>query len=417
MELLKGMNLADCIDCEKRLAPTAAAAIAAQVLSALRAAHEKGIVHRDLKADNVFLAVDSRDRQEVKLLDFGIAKVGKAGTHGLGLTRDGDVVGTPYYLSPEQARGSRDVDARIDLWGVGVILYEMLTGELPYTGESYNEVLGKILLEEPKPMLEIVPDLPPELVRIAEKAMHKDRDQRYPSAAAMLDELTPFIEKASEGLMSTVVFKTMKGIPVTPMPGGRMLLFSTPGGSGTRRSDPLAHTSDIPIEEREILKGMSSKRRKRLLVPLALAVGLGVIVAGVTLALFAGGSDGAAAKSRGDVANPWKGADAAALPMPEESVTIDLRGLPSGANVLVDGKPAAMPLTHPKGSAAGHFEVSAEGYVTLDLVVVFDKNQAIDVALKPLAADTAPKTDEKKSVGKSGKKKGKKDGWEANPFD
>jgi serine/threonine protein kinase len=422
MELLKGMNLADCIDCEKRLAPTAAAAIAAQVLSALRAAHEKGIVHRDLKADNVFLAVDSRDRQEVKLLDFGIAKVGQTGTQGLGLTRDGDVVGTPYYLSPEQARGTRDVDARIDIWGVGVILYEMLTGQLPYTGENYNEVLGKILLDEPKPLLEQVPDLPPELVAIVEKAMQKDRANRYASAAAMLDELTPFIESASDGLMSTVVFKTMKGIPVTPMPGGRMLLFSTPGGGSKRRSDPMASTSEVDSQELEILDGMARKRRRRLLVPLALAVGLGVLVAGVTLALFAGGSDGAAATARHEDAKAWTGADAAA-PAPEESVTVDLRGLPSGARVLVDEKPATLPFTHPKSKSAGHFEISAEGYVTLDLVVVFDKNQAIDVELKPAAvekadeaeADTAPKPEEKKSGGKRGKKK--KGGWESNPFD
>jgi len=425
MELLKGMNLADCIDCEKRLGPTAAAAIAAQVLSALRAAHEKGIVHRDLKADNVFLAVDSRDRQEVKLLDFGIAKVGQTGAHGLGLTRDGDVVGTPYYLSPEQARGTRDVDARIDIWGVGVILYEMLTGQLPYTGENYNEVLGKILLDEPKPLLDLVPDLPLELVAIVNKAMQKDRGNRYPSAAAMLDELAPFIENASDGQMSTVVFKTMKGIPVTPMPGGRMLLFSTPGGSGARRrSDPLANTSEVDSQELEILDGMSRKRRKRLLVPLALAVGLGMLVAGVTLALFAGGSDGAAAVTRGEDAKAWTGADAAA-PAPEENVTVDLHGLPKDARVLMDGKPAAMPFTHAKGKTAGHFEISAEGYVTLDLVVVFDKNQAIDVELKPIAlekaadasdqADTAPKPEEKKSGGKQVKKK--KGGWESNPFD
>jgi eukaryotic-like serine/threonine-protein kinase len=424
MELLKGMNLADCIDCEKHLAPTAAAAIAAQVLSALRAAHEKGIVHRDLKADNVFLAVDSRDRQEVKLLDFGIAKVGQTGAQGLGLTRDGDVVGTPYYLSPEQARGTRDVDARIDIWGVGVILYEMLTGQLPYTGENYNEVLGKILLDEPKPLLDLVPDTPLELVAIVDKAMQKDRDKRYPSAAAMLDELTPFIENASDGGMSTVVFKTMKGIPVTPMPGGRMLLFSTPGGGTRRQSDPLAHTSEVDSQELEILDGMTRKKRKRLLVPLALAVGLGVLVAGVTLAMFAGGSDDAAAVTRGGNAKTWSGADAAA-PAPEEKVTVDLPGLPKDARILVDGKPATLPFTHAKSTAAGHFEISAEGYVTLDLVVVFDKNQAIDVELKPLAvetaadesaqADTAPKPEVKKSGGKIAKKK--KSGWEANPFD
>jgi eukaryotic-like serine/threonine-protein kinase len=425
MELLKGMNLADCIDCEKRLPPTGAAAIAAQVLSALRAAHEKGIVHRDLKADNVFLAVDARDRQEVKLLDFGIAKISGGGSHALGLTRDGDVVGTPYYLSPEQARGGRDVDARVDIWGVGVLLYEMLTGALPYTGENYNEVLGKILLEEPKPMLEHVPELPIELVVIVDKAMHKDRDKRYPSAAAMLDDLTPYLERASDNLMSTVVFKTMKGIPVTPIPGSRMLLFSTPGGTQHRRSDPLAHTSDIPLEERGILAGMDKKRRRRLLVSLALAVGIGVLAVGVMLAMLLGGAEPASARTRGAAqGGTWSGADAAA-PVPEESVAIDLRGLPSGATVLVDGAQAKLPFTRPKSTRAGHFEISAEGYVTLDLVVVFDKNQTIDVALQPIVAekragesaeaDTAPKPVEKKSGGKSGKKK--KGGWEANPFD
>jgi serine/threonine-protein kinase len=426
MELLKGLSLADCIDSERRLAPTAAAAVAAQVLSALRAAHEKGIVHRDLKADNVFLSVDSRDRQEVKLLDFGIAKIGGGGSQGLGLTRDGDVVGTPYYLSPEQARGGRDVDARVDIWGVGVLMYEMLTGALPYNGENYNEVLGKILLEAPRPMIEVNPELPAELVRIVAKAMEKDRDARYPSAAAMLEDLTPYLENASENLMSTVVIKTMKGIPVTPVPGSRMLLFSTPGGGSKRRSDPLASTSEVDSQELEILGDMARKRRKRLILPLALALGIGLLVLGVTIALFAGGSGDAAAtpQTKGGRASP--AADPAAPAPAAELVEIDLRGLPSDAQISVDGKPAALPFAHPKSATAGHFEISAAGYVTLDLVVVFDKNQAIDVALKPLAADAAqgsvqaeaaPEEEAKKRDGKRGKKAGKKGGWEANPFD
>jgi serine/threonine-protein kinase len=330
MELLKGTSLADRIDAETRLDPTAAAAIAVQVLSALCAAHGMGIVHRDLKAANVFLAVDSRDRQEVKLLDFGIAKIGRIGAPGFGLTQDGLVMGTPFYVSPEQARGANDLDARIDIWGVGVMLYEMLTGTLPYDGENYNELLSRILLEEPRPMLEIVPELPPELVAIVEKAMQKDRNNRYASAEAMLDSLTPFVAHAAQDLLSSAVLKTIKGIPVTPVPGG-----------GARRlSDPLADTSASDMLDTEVMGDRSRARRRRLLVSLALAVGLGVLLAGITIGWLLGDTDEAAAEPAGVVATV--GADAGvAAPMaaPEEHVAIGLRELPAGAVILADGGP------------------------------------------------------------------------------
>jgi serine/threonine-protein kinase len=337
MELLKGTSLADRIDAEKRLDPTAAAAIAVQVLSALRAAHEMGIVHRDLKAANVFLAVDSRDRQEVKLLDFGIAKIGKIGAPGFGLTQDGEVMGTPFYVSPEQARGANDLDARIDIWGVGVMLYEMLTGALPYNGENYNELLSRILLEQPKPMLEIVPELPPELVAIVSKAMQKDRDNRYASAEAMLDDLTPFVAHAAQDLLSSAVLKTIKGIPVTPTPGGGESSRSTPVG-GARRSDPLADTSAGDMQDTEVMGDRSRTRRRRLLVWPALAVGCGVLLAGVTIGWLLGGADEAAAEPAGTVASVQADAGVAApMAAPEESVTVDLRGLPAGADLPDDG--------------------------------------------------------------------------------
>jgi len=429
MELLKGINLADCIDTEQRLEASAAVSITAQILSALRAAHDKGIVHRDLKADNVFLAVDSRGRQEVKLLDFGIAKIGKSGGEGLGLTRDGDVVGTPYYLSPEQARGARDVDARIDIWGVGVLMYEMLSGSLPYAGENYNEVLGKILLDEPKPILELVPDLAPGIAAIVARAMQKERESRYGSAAEMLDDLSAYVEPVAGDLMSTVVFKTMKGLPITPAPGSRMLIIATPTGGERRRSDPCANTSEVDLQEAEILDDLARKRRRRIVVPLALTAGLGVLVASAVIAMSMSDSGGAPAdpNARGRHRGWEPAQDAAAAPAPSvrEDVEVTMTGLPAGAAVVLDGTPVTLPVVRPKSARAGHFEISAEGYVTLDLVVVFDKNQAIEVALKPLAAETAgdagqagaaSKPGEKKSGGKHDKKR-KKGGWESNPFD
>jgi serine/threonine-protein kinase len=321
MELLRGMSLSDHIEMEKRLDPTSAAAIAIQVLSALRAAHEKGIVHRDLKAGNVFLAVDTRDRKEVKLLDFGIAKTGGIVRAGFGLTYSGEIMGTPYCLSPEQARGADDVDARTDLWGVGVMLYEMLTGLLPYDGENYNVLLGKILLEEPRPMLEVVPDLPLELVAIVEKAMKKDREERYASAEAMLDALIPFVEHAAKDLLSSKVLKTIRGITTSFLPGETDVLASTPGHGVNRRSDPLASTFDGDLPRPGTLDDPSRNGRIRLFTSLALAAGLAVVVTGITLAFTIGGAgEASATTAQGPDESSTPSAKTPAPPPPEAAL-------------------------------------------------------------------------------------------------
>src|SRR5439155_19831733 len=133
MDLLEGESLGDCLSRRRQLPLPEIADIMLKVVSAISAAHAAGIVHRDLKPDNIFLVTRSDGTWDVKVLDFGLAKLtateGDAATSGGGgLTRSGDIVGTPQYMAPEQAFGERDIDHRVDIWALGVILFECLTG-------------------------------------------------------------------------------------------------------------------------------------------------------------------------------------------------------------------------------------------------------------------------------------------------
>jgi tRNA A-37 threonylcarbamoyl transferase component Bud32 len=187
MELLQGTSLSALLTRRGKLTPQHVVAVARQIADALTAAHGKGIVHRDLKADNVFLIHHPRLGEQVKLLDFGISKV--ADLDGVELTQTGAVIGTPHYMAPEQARGEKDVDARIDVWALGVMMYQMLTGELPFPGTGTAEVLSRILTQPMVPLES--PDLPDDLVEIVERALEKDRDARFGSAAELMAALEP----------------------------------------------------------------------------------------------------------------------------------------------------------------------------------------------------------------------------------
>lgn len=192
MEYVRGKSLAAVLREEKQLEPRRACRIVGQILTALTAVHARGIVHRDLKPDNVILTQRGGDPDFVKVVDFGISKMRSDETEGgLALTRTGVMLGTPFYMSPEQARGVKDLDHRVDLYGAGVMLYECLTGRLPFEGENYHQLLIAILSGKRRGVCAVRPEVPAALGAIVERAIATEPDARYPSARELLLALVP----------------------------------------------------------------------------------------------------------------------------------------------------------------------------------------------------------------------------------
>src|SRR5205809_7377421 len=191
-EFIEGITLRASL-ARGRINPHAALDIAVQVASALAAAHEAGVVHRDIKPENIMLRPDGY----VKVLDFGIAKLTEqrlasdnhtSETTAVLQTRLGLVLGTAHYMSPEQARGQK-VDARSDIWSLGVVLYEMVGGSPPCRGETPSDCIASILTTEPPPLSGVLPDVPLQLESILQKALRKNSDERYQTIKEMLADL------------------------------------------------------------------------------------------------------------------------------------------------------------------------------------------------------------------------------------
>jgi serine/threonine-protein kinase len=194
MEFLKGEALSGRITARGKLSAAEICAIGIQMLDGLSAAHEAGIIHRDLKPDNVFLLPRSKGRTDfVKILDFGISKFSGLAAD-FSMTRTGSVMGTPYYMSPEQARGAKNLDARLDVYAAGVILYEAATGRVPFDGDTFNELLFKIVTQESPPVRVLAPELDAGLSAIIDMARQKDPAERYQSAKEFRDALQGWLD-------------------------------------------------------------------------------------------------------------------------------------------------------------------------------------------------------------------------------
>lgn len=208
MEHVEGRTLADVIGEEGALPPGSAATIAVDVCRALASAHEKGMVHRDVKPGNVLLASDGG----VKVTDFGIARVAS----GEPLTVTGSVMGTASYLSPEQARGG-EVDERSDVYSLGCVLYEMLTGAPPFDGETPLAIAYKHVEEDPVPPSSVNPGVPSELEAVVRKAMSKDPADRFASAAEMARDLREAAPTAPlEPAAAVSALERTEVLPVSP---------------------------------------------------------------------------------------------------------------------------------------------------------------------------------------------------------
>ena len=264
MEFVPGQTLGTAIRHAAPFPPPRALRITAQIARALAAAHDKGIVHRDLKPENVFLLDRDGRTDFVKIVDFGIAKVtpppGK--TNEPRLTRAGSVFGTPEYMAPEQAAGRSDTDGRVDIYALGVILYEMICGRVPHRGDSMVRTLAMQMLDPIDPPSKVRPDLQiaPELEAVVMRALAKKREQRYQSMGELLDALEAILPPpVGQSVTGSPVYTlaalppgadpgVVPSLPAAPLgsPPSAPPPPTTPGVEPARPSSPIRRVKDEP---------------------------------------------------------------------------------------------------------------------------------------------------------------------------
>jgi serine/threonine-protein kinase len=249
MELLEGGSLEQMLGSaypRTPMPPARAVGIGLQMLESLAAAHAAGIVHRDLKPANIFLCHDPDTGEElVKLLDFGVSKIISEATHAA-LTRTGVMLGTPLYMAPEQFHNARGVDHQSDLYSAAAVLYEMLTGHVPYEATGYAELVVKLVSEHPRPVSRLAPDVPPELGAVVMKGLAVEVEDRWADArsfgAALCTNLIGARVPVFLGRQQTD--PTLQSADVSTRPGVALAPESTPAGT----TSPSAPTIGFPAE-------------------------------------------------------------------------------------------------------------------------------------------------------------------------
>jgi len=201
MEYLDGVDLSGQLSQYGPMPVGYAAECVVQACDAIGEAHANGIVHRDLKPANLFLTTRPDGSPLVKVLDFGISKASGGPEAGMAMTKTGALLGSPLYMSPEQMRSLKTVDARTDIWALGVILYELLTGRTPFISETFADLLLEVLTAQPPTLLQLRPDVPPEVSALVERCLTKDPAARVQSVAEIAEVLAPFCV-ASVGILA-----------------------------------------------------------------------------------------------------------------------------------------------------------------------------------------------------------------------
>ena len=376
MEYLEGEDLEGMLERTGPVSLEAACGILEPALLALAAAHEKGIVHRDLKPANIFLCREAGGHPTVKLIDFGISKISNAG-QGTKLTQTGSLLGTPAFMAPEQARGELAVDHRVDIYAMGVILYQMLTGTLPFGGDNYNSLLLNVLTQEPRPLREIVPSIPADAEALVLKELSKDPARRSQGALEMLEafkNLAAFAERDSG--LSLLGTRLRKGVASGD-------IGKTRGGAGGPSSASRV-LSQMARGTPGVWAGTGGTAVRRGSKP-ALVIGLAaaaLVVAGVVVVALVKQSTGkdapVAVPAAASVVAP------AAAPVVDDVVQITVEGAPPGATILFDGAPASInPLPVKRGRALTKLEVQADGFEPFVTSVIPAADTVVKVAMQP----------------------------------
>jgi serine/threonine-protein kinase len=339
MEFLEGSDLATIVEGQGPMSLEVAVDCVLQACDAVAEAHSLGIIHRDLKPRNLFLTTRNDGRGLVKVLDFGISK-DRTGAD-LGLTRTTEIIGSPNYMSPEQLKSTRAADERSDIWALGVILYELLTGRVPFVAESITQLTAMVLTEPPRPITQLRPDVPRDLVRTVERCLEKEPDKRFASVAQLAAALERFAPADTRPLAARIARIGA---------GGRQAPPASPSSTG---GVPVAGSTSVSWAGKTEL---ATGRGKAIAVVAAAVVllGGGAIAGGVLLMRSHG------ARSEASPAAPASAAAAPATrpsapPGPTETLA-PLASRPAvAAAVVVDAGAVAAPAQAPRqaGPAPG----------------------------------------------------------------
>ena len=273
MELVDGETLEQRLQREGPMSPGELADLVFQACEGVQAAHEAGIVHRDLKPEN--LIVSARDGAPfVKILDFGISKFDEGRTGAFGITTEGMMLGTPYYMSPEQVRGASLIDARTDIYSLGVILYECACGVVPFDAKSIEALAVRIHEGQPRPLSERRPSLPAEFCAVVHRAMAREPAQRFETARALGEALGP------------MRVRTLRA-PATGAPPPRAVIRSSPRPPPDSATVVLSEVPPSTDAGLAATMGSDAKRSQRARHWAGRAAGAAAIVAGVGAAVAA----------------------------------------------------------------------------------------------------------------------------------
>jgi len=311
MEYLEGHDVAEEMAKVGMLPIEDAVDFVLQAVEALAEAHAAGIVHRDLKPANLFIASRADGTRIVKVLDFGISKslLGTSASE-LSLTRTSVLIGSPLYMSPEQMRSAKDVDTRTDVWSLGVILYEMITGRPPYTGDSIPALCASLLNDVPQSMRLLRPEVPPELEDVIRHCLAKDRADRYATVSELARALAQFgsvssqlhVDRASRVLGVTEV-------SVLTDSADRRLSRSADASGQSRavsvqRVTPSRATVDSWGRTDSPMIGDANNSKAKSRAPLFAMLGLGVLAAAGVVLFLGNRSPGAPPSASASVAAP-----------------------------------------------------------------------------------------------------------------
>jgi tRNA A-37 threonylcarbamoyl transferase component Bud32 len=392
MEYLQGEALSDRLKREGHLDATRAMVIGAQIADALDASHDQGIIHRDLKPENIFLVQRGGSKDFVKVLDFGLAKLTQTEEKVSHKTRAGSVMGTPYYMAPEQCEGKTEIDHRADIYSLGVLMFEMLTGKVPFGGDGYGEIIVKHITMPPPSVRSLVPELSPELDLILFRALAKDRTQRFQTMAELRDALLDPNRYASAAPVVAVP-DDLSGVAraASPMARSEMDIQNKLGPGFQSGSDGVPRpTGTAPSTLRqgmgEILEDLTPKRKtSRALLFGAIASMAGAIVAMAT-----------------SHHTPTPPAPVAALPSRPATVRVNFNSDPDGASVVTgEGKTLGLtPLSIevPYSDSAVEYVFRKQGFEQKTMYIVpnlpsplFATMQAMDLhPAAPAIATPAP---------------------------